>query len=291
MARGKVNSCRAVIMRRVGGSPGSCARVLPQQEPSATKPSSAFPISHSGLTFQQLPLRAGFTSSLRGAGAVQLGTGSAMEQGTAGPARCSVARHGWHGAHRHGQRGAAWHGRTSVVQHGTAVTGATQHRQHRAAWHGIAGTMWQSRCSTALASQRGTARCIPAWHGRLDATQRGAGRRGERRAVWRSAAGDSCSTAWCNPTRRDAAWHSVVQPGTARPLQRSTARPARCSTAGSPPSPCCSPATRWSLCQGTATGTRMSPGCCWLPPASAPCTSQPGSLACLALGITPPWWG
>lgn len=46
-----------------GGRPGSCARVLPQQEPSATKPSSAFPISHSGLTFQQLPLRAGFTSS------------------------------------------------------------------------------------------------------------------------------------------------------------------------------------------------------------------------------------
>lgn len=46
------------------GSLGSCARVLPQQEPSATKPSSALPISHSGLTFQQLPLHAGFTSSL-----------------------------------------------------------------------------------------------------------------------------------------------------------------------------------------------------------------------------------
>lgn len=103
MARGKVNSCRAVIMRRVGGRPGSCARVLPQQEPSATKPSSAFPISHSGLTFQQLPLRAGFTSSLRGAGAaVQLGTGSAVQQD------------------RHG---AAWHGTAALVRLGTGSTG------------------------------------------------------------------------------------------------------------------------------------------------------------------------
>lgn len=47
-----------------GGRPGSCTRVLPQQEPSVTKPSSAFPISHSALTSQQLPLCAGFTSSL-----------------------------------------------------------------------------------------------------------------------------------------------------------------------------------------------------------------------------------
>lgn len=38
---------------------------FPQQEPSVTKPSSVFPVTHSGLTFQQLPLRAGFTSPLR----------------------------------------------------------------------------------------------------------------------------------------------------------------------------------------------------------------------------------
>lgn len=88
MARGKVNSCRAVIMQWVGGGPGSCARVLPQQEPSATKPSSAFPISHSGLTFQQLPLRAGFTSSLRGTGVVQLSMGSTVQHGEAGTPWC-----------------------------------------------------------------------------------------------------------------------------------------------------------------------------------------------------------
>lgn len=85
-----------------------------------TKPSSAFPISHSGLTFQQLPLRAGFTSSLRGAGAVQLGTAGLARQDRHGTARlppctlapvapCTVARRNQHGTAWHGYPLAAWH--------------------------------------------------------------------------------------------------------------------------------------------------------------------------------------
>lgn len=128
-----------------GGRPGSCARVLPQQEPSATKPSSAFPISHSGLTFQQLPLRAGFTSSLRGASAVQLGMGSTAagwrgtawhgmarhstaQHGTARPARCTAAQAAWCSLAR---RGTARHG---TVQPGTASCSPAQHAQCTL-WH------------------------------------------------------------------------------------------------------------------------------------------------------------
>lgn len=84
-----------------------------------TKPSSAFPISHSGLTFQQLPLRAGFTSSLRGAGAVQPGTGSAAQPDWHG--RTGMAQHGCHRAPWHRQHRARWHGTTSMAQHGTAI--------------------------------------------------------------------------------------------------------------------------------------------------------------------------
>lgn len=75
-----------------------------------TKPSSAFPISHSGLTFQQLPLRAGLTSSRRGAGVVQ--------RGTAGLAWHSMAQHGCPG---HLGTGSTVHGTACMARCGVAL--------------------------------------------------------------------------------------------------------------------------------------------------------------------------